>query len=435
MSVAQPTSQHIPLDYVKSLLAANGLPDLSDEMVTLISEEAEGALTELFTESSKFMRHSRRKVLSINDINSALKVKKMEPYYGYNPAVPLYYQRLHSNHEMFVRQEQTIDLSESVHSQFFPDIPRDINIGCHWLTVDGVQPQIPQNPSVFVAEKVKKEETIETKPIIRHSLSKELQMYYDMVVEVLNTTQKEKISSCLDSVKSDSGLQQLTPYFIRYISNHVLTNLNTLDILSNMLGLVNALSENQNVNLEPYLHQLFPVILTLVVTKQIGTGAMEDHWEIRTRAAKIVKKLSERYSDKYGRLNARLLQTYLKAITEATKPLTTQYGGIVGITAMGERAVFHLLVPAMKSLKERYEGSDVEQKMCSKALFDAGFLLAKKLKEIMETDKQGELKELNKELVGEEFNVDATFKMLHDIFGDLIIPADITPKNVGDVLI
>ena len=199
------------------------------------------------------MKHSHRKFLSIADINSALRVRKMEPYYGYNPAVPVYYQRLHSNHEMFVRQETNVELMECVHTLYFSDIPREVNVGAHWLTVDGVQPLIPQNPPPVVQEKRKVEETIETKPIIRHTLSKELQMYYDMVVEILNTNDARKIADCLESIRADSGLQQLTPYFIRYINNHTLQNLGSPEILANMLALVTAMNDNANINLEPYV--------------------------------------------------------------------------------------------------------------------------------------------------------------------------------------
>ena len=121
------------------------------------------------------------------------------------------------------------------HPKDFPMIPREISIGCHWLTVEGIQPLIPQNPSLEINEVTKQEQTIETKPIIRHSLSKELQMYYDMIVEILNTNNTVKIKHCLDSVRTDNGLQQLTPYFIRYISNHTFTNLSSLEIVNNML--------------------------------------------------------------------------------------------------------------------------------------------------------------------------------------------------------
>ncbi|KAL7713831.1 Transcription initiation factor TFIID subunit 6 [Entamoeba marina] len=422
------TSQRIPIDFVKSILSANGIDEMSEEMMNQIADEAEKAMSELFKEASKFMKHSHRKYLSIQDINSALKVRNLEPYYGYNPAVPLYYQRLHSNHEMFVRQDTIVDLFESVHTPYFPDIPRDVNIGFHWLTVDGVQPLIPQNPPPETKERKIQEETIETKPIVRHSLSKELQMYYDMVTDILNTNNREKVIKCIESVRSDSGLQQLTPYFIRYVSNHTLMNLGSLDILGNMLALVTALNDNQNINLEPYLHQVFPVILTLVVTKQIGTDPLDDHWLVRSQAARLVKDLRDKYSDKYGRLNARLLQTYLQAITDPNKPLTTQYGGIVGISEMGYRAVFHLLVPAMKSLKERYTGSSKDAKMCSQALFEAALMLSKKMREMM-------LDEKDDVCVLEEFKANETFKQLHDIFGDSVVPSSLFSSDIKDIVL
>ena len=415
------TSQQIPPDFIKSILSANGYEKMSDEMIMSISTETEKAFTELFTEAMKFMYHSKRKELKIQDVNSALKLRQMEPFYGYNKSVPLYYQRLPTNSEIFIRQEDTVDLNNIIHPKDFPMIPREISIGCHWLTVEGIQPLIPQNPSLEINEVTKQEQTIETKPIIRHSLSKELQMYYDMIVEILNTNNTVKIKHCLDSVRTDNGLQQLTPYFIRYISNHTFTNLSSLEIVNNMLSLVSAMSDNENINLEPYLHQLFPVILTLVVTKQIGTNPMDDHWSVRCQAAGIVKKLRDRYCEKYSALHSRLLQTYLRAITDKTKPLTTQFGGIVGITAMGPRVVYGLLFPAMKTLKERYLGTSVECKKCSDALYDAAFVLASRIREMVDGNSEGnELMEIRKELVEKEFSVEKTMKSLIEIFGNMI---------------
>ena len=180
-------------------------------------------------------------------------------------------------------------------------------------------------------------------------------------------------------------------------------------------------------------------MLTLVVTKQIGTSPFDDHWQIRLRAAQIVKRLRDRYSDRYGRLHARLLQTYLQAITDTSKSLPTQYGGIVGITAMGHRAVYHLLVPAMRALKERYADNTKDARMCQQALFDAALMLTEKLKEMMLEQRDAgvcdELRDKKRELVNDEFNAEETFRQLHEIFGDLVVPTTIVASDVKDVVL
>jgi transcription initiation factor TFIID subunit 6 len=60
------------------------------------------------------------------------------------------------------------------------------------------------------AEEEKKEEVkddkVELKPLVKHVLSAELQMYYEKVIEVIK---KEKRDSLLRSLSTDAGIQQL----------------------------------------------------------------------------------------------------------------------------------------------------------------------------------------------------------------------------------
>ena len=58
----------------------------------------------------------------------------------------------------------------------------------------------------------------------------------------------------------------------------------------------------------------------------------------------------------YKSLQPRIAKTLLQAFLDHSKPLTTQYGAIVGITALGAEAVEMLILPNITSYYKMLEG-------------------------------------------------------------------------------
>ena len=67
-----------------------------------------------------------------------------------------------------------------------------------------------------------------------------------------------------------SGLHPLAPYFTKLVADEVSGNLRNLPSLQAMLALSSALVSNPHVNLEHYIHQLLPPVLSCLVSKSIG---------------------------------------------------------------------------------------------------------------------------------------------------------------------
>jgi hypothetical protein len=61
-----------------------------------------------------------------------------------------------------------------------------------------------------------KDDKVELKPLVKHVLSAELQMYYEKVIEVIK---KEKRDSLLRSLSTDAGIQQLVSNFFLKIDS------------------------------------------------------------------------------------------------------------------------------------------------------------------------------------------------------------------------
>jgi transcription initiation factor TFIID subunit 6 len=96
---------------------------------------------------------------------------------------------------------------------------------------------------------------VEVKPLVKHALSKELQLYFERVVAVLtedssNATMKNAV---LNSLGNDPGLHQLIPYFIQFVAEKIRLNLKDASMLYLMLQVLHRLLTNPTIFIEPYV--------------------------------------------------------------------------------------------------------------------------------------------------------------------------------------
>lgn len=119
-----------------------------------------------------------------------------------------------------------------------------------------------------------------------------------------------------------------------------------------------AMLRNESLNIEPYLHHLMPSVLTCLVGKKLCDGPEEDHWKLRDYAAEIIAFVSSRYDavssvtadarrwgKTYSTLLPRLTKTLLNAFLDPSRPLTTHYGGIRGLGALGQETLLLSVLP------------------------------------------------------------------------------------------
>ena len=146
--------------------------------------------------------------------------------------------------------------------------------------MEGVQPSIPQNPTAADSrnqELVPKgpsanpnlaamsgNDSVTVKPLVKHMLSKELQMYFEKVCSaLLDETNNEYRIAALASIRSDPGLHQLVPYFVQFIAEKVTHNLKDLFVLTQMMQLTTAILDNENLYVDPYVRFPLPLVFLL----------------------------------------------------------------------------------------------------------------------------------------------------------------------------
>lgn len=93
------------------------------------------------------MQHSKRSKLTVDDINAALRVKNVEPLYGYGCGEASKFRRTTvNNNPIYFTDDEEVDF-DTILNKPLPKIPLDVSFTAHWLAIEGVQPAIPQNPT------------------------------------------------------------------------------------------------------------------------------------------------------------------------------------------------------------------------------------------------------------------------------------------------
>lgn len=438
-----------PSDTILDAAEFLGVSNLPDEVAKSLAMEVEYRIHEVVEEAVKFMRHSRRTTLTTQDISSAFRVLNVEPLYGYDTTRPLIYKEamVGPGQTLYYVDDDDVDF-EKIINQPLPKVPRATSFTAHWLAIEGVQPAIPQNPLPSEVKAIPPHirgsqvthsvsalaSDVEVKPLVKHVISKELQIYFDRVVEALvqppkddpaaitNNTDKPEGAGdpsssrniALNSLRNDPGLHQLVPYLVQFVQEQISQNLKvSLPIVSTMLEVIHAMIDNPNIFIEPYIHQIMPCLLTPLLSKNVGNvgslaesetngsdtqmessnsntagasdGTEEDpkskfdpatreSYAVRDFAASLISSISDRYSSIYYSLKPRVTRTLLKGFMDVNRTVSSWYGSIMGIRGLGPEVVRVVIVG---NLKAWYHGvlpriHDVREKnLLSHAILDA----------------------------------------------------------------
>eukprot|EP01119_Soliformovum_irregulare_P010268 TRINITY_DN2517_c0_g1_i1.p1 TRINITY_DN2517_c0_g1~~TRINITY_DN2517_c0_g1_i1.p1 ORF type:complete len:374 (+),score=61.38 TRINITY_DN2517_c0_g1_i1:23-1144(+) len=358
---------------IRLIAKQHQIPSVKEEVTAALAPDAEYRIREIIQEATKFMRHSKRGILTTEDVNHALKLRNVEPIYG-----------VQSRDDSHGDPDREVDFNEIINAQM-PRIPRDCTMSLHWLAVEGVQPNIPQNPPSDQAElsmkKILKNSSGKTlvKPLVKDVLSKELQNYYERFTKAMQDREDDsEVDKFLSDLSTDPSLAQLLPYFVEFISDEVTASLDSLKILRRMLNIIYVLIHSPYLFVEPYLHQLMPPTLTCLLGKSLGKEdeeSSDEQWSLRQQAASILQQMCRRYGDAYRSLIPRVTKTLLKAFLDPQKPLTTHFGSIEGICALGSQTIELIILPNLPSylqgLEEHLTASNSSKQIQARKCMDA----------------------------------------------------------------
>ncbi|XP_023644732.1 transcription initiation factor TFIID subunit 6b isoform X3 [Capsella rubella] len=319
-----------------------GLSTLSPDVSAALAPDVEYRVREVMQEAIKCMRHARRTTLMAHDVDSALHFRNLEPTSG---SKSMRFKRAPENRELYFFDDKDVELKNVIEAPL-PNAPPDASITSHWLTIDGIQPSIPQNSPLQAVSDLKRSEYKDDVLAARQVLSKELQNYFDKVTEwALTQSGSSLFRQALSSLEIDPGLHPLVPFFTSFIAEEIVKNMDNYPVLLALMRLAKSLLHNPQVHIEPYLNQLMPSIITCLIAKRLGRRLSDNHWDLRNFTASTLASTCKRFGHVYHNLLPRVTRSLLHTFLDPTKSLPQHYGAIQGMVALGLNMVRFLVLP------------------------------------------------------------------------------------------
>ncbi|RHY30960.1 hypothetical protein DYB32_003889 [Aphanomyces invadans] len=358
-----------------------GLEQLKPGCAAELAPEIEFRLREIIQDAMKFKSHARRDRLTSQDINHALSSRNMEMLYGYGAGTGSGTTFRKISPGLYITDEPEVPVTDIMNAPL-PVIPLEPVVHMHWLAVEGVQPKITENdvdePTIdhtsttsVTLNAPNPSSGVERKPLVKHVLTDEMQLYFEKVTDAIKSDEFHRQQAAFISLTKDPGLHQLLPYFSKFIYDQVKTSQRDLTLLTAILRMARCLLSNTSLRIELYvrLEQLIPSILTCVLNRQLCENPADDHWAVRKSAAQLMAQICHRYvhplhslslacgrksilikadnsfGESYESLQLRVSKIYHEAFLDPTRPLTSQYGAIVGCLYLGPLVMESLLFP------------------------------------------------------------------------------------------
>ncbi|KAH8109298.1 TAF-domain-containing protein [Phellopilus nigrolimitatus] len=363
---------------IRDVAESLGIANLSEAIASALASDVEYRIHQLIDEASRFTRHARRTTMTTSDIDQALRVLNIEPLYGHSPNNPpsfkraLPYPSAPQAGAVFFVEDEEIDFERVLREEKIP-LPKPANWTAHWLAVEGVQPLIPENPPAIPRDEPDLASAkLATPPrngaqfpptppsptrhtssftsnkpsqlLVKQVLSRELQLYYTRLIStLLPPTDDARKTAALSSLRNDAGLQTLLPYLVKWVGDGVVNVLRDTTPTENdgralevYLEVIGALLDNNTLFVEPYLHQMLPPLLSVLLHSSLPPSHST---HLRVAASQILSHLLTQHSTTYPSLSPRIMKTLLVALIAPGKSRGTREGAVRGLIGVGKEAV------------------------------------------------------------------------------------------------
>ncbi|XP_067257043.1 TAF6-like RNA polymerase II p300/CBP-associated factor-associated factor 65 kDa subunit 6L [Chanodichthys erythropterus] len=317
----------VPRESIKLMAESTGV-ELSEEVAALLAEDVCYRLREATQNSSQFMRHAKRRKLSVEDFNRALRWSNTETVCGYGAQDALPFRPLKEG-ELFFVEDREINLVELALATNIPKGCAETMVRVNVSYLDGKGNLEPQG----------------TVPTAVQSLSEDLLKYYQQITRAILGEDPHLMKVALLDLQSNSKIAALLPYFV-YVISGVKSVSHDLDQLNRLLHMVKSLVQNPYLYLGSYVRSLVSSVMYCILEPLAASiNPLNDHWTLRDYAALLLSHIFWTHGDLVSGLYHQILLSLQKVLSDPVRPLCSHYGAVVGLHALGWKAVERVLYP------------------------------------------------------------------------------------------
>ncbi|MBN3296032.1 TAF6L factor, partial [Amia calva] len=317
----------VPRDSVRLMAESAGV-ELSDDIAALLAEDVCYRLREATQSSSQFMRHAKRRKLTVEDFNRALRWSNVEAVCGHGAPDALPFRPIKEG-ELYFVEDREINLVELALATNIPKGCAETMVRVQVSYLDGKGNLEPQG----------------TVPSAVQTLSDDLHKYYQQVTRAILGDDQHLMKVALLDLQSNSKIAALLPYFV-YVISGVKSVSHDLEQLNRLLHMVKSLVQNRFLYLGSYVRSLVSSVMYCILEPLAASiNPLNDHWTLRDYAALLLSHIFWTHGDLVSGLYHQILLSLQKVLSDPVRPLCSHYGAVVGLHALGWKAVERVLYP------------------------------------------------------------------------------------------
>lgn len=329
----------LPPESVHILAETVGIDNLNQSVSRALSEDASYRTRELAYICGQFMRHSKRKTLTVEDMNRAMRWYNVQPIYGYEST-----EDSHSNFkyveeaDVFIEDDDQVTLDNLTVNHTPLDLNPEPSVRASWIVIEGT-PVSQKDPAKAIEYPQ------------NANLSAPLMQYYQATTAAILGDSESTLKKLLEDIKSNPKISPLLPFFISFIRTGIQKHAEDKLFTSRILDLIQALFSNTYLNFspKPYLSHLVTALLSSLITDRRApqirpNGELPNATHDRhsnelnldhvSTAARILKHVLDKWSTPVNQLGIQTHKALKDSLLHEKTSPSSQYGALYALLTL-----------------------------------------------------------------------------------------------------